>query len=255
MIVKKGKKNDQFNIIHEDDYLIVISKPSGIVVNISNTSQNLTLQDFIQDHVNFEYPEPLEELTTLELEEYMTDLNEFRDRSGILHRLDKDTSGILLVAKTFDSFKKFKHLFKEREMHKEYLAVVIGDILDEKIEIDAPIKRNPKNPMKFAVVSEGKPAVTLLEKVKKIDLNGEIFTSIKAYPKTGRTHQIRVHLTAINHPVASDPIYLTRHGYANSTKYFNRLMLHAKSLRFIHPYFDKEVIYETDIPLEFKPYF
>lgn len=248
-MINKEDKKVQFNIIHEDEHLLVINKPSGVVVNISDTTKDLTIQNFIKEHCTFDYS------IDVATEDQKLELEEFKDRSGILHRLDKDTSGVLLIAKHFDAFRKFKSLFKEREMKKEYLAIVLGNIIHEKMEIDAPIKRNPKNPMKFAVVSEGKHAVTVINKVANFSLDNTEYTALRVYPKTGRTHQIRVHLTAINHPIATDSLYLTRHQYAITTQNFSRLMLHAFSLTFQHPYLNEEVTYSAIIPEEFKPYF
>lgn len=244
---------EKLNIIHEDQYLLVLDKATGVVVNRSNTSKEGTIQDWVDNYCPIkEEMVPLSPEALLEDPDHDLEWEEFTSRSGILHRLDKDTSGVLLVAKTFDAFRQFKSLFKNREMKKEYIAIVMGEIKDKKIEINAPLKRNPKNAMKFAVVSEGKPAVTLIEKIKTFKKEEDAFTLLRVYPLTGRTHQIRVHLSAINHPIVGDVIYLTRHTYNLCSKYFNRLMLHARSLSFVHPYTNELTSYTADVPDEFE---
>jgi len=247
---------EKLNIIHENEHLLVIDKASGVVVNRSSTSKEGTIQDLVDAHYSLEKLEDLRATLNDDIVKNDPDceleMEEFTSRSGILHRLDKDTSGVLIIAKTFESFRKYKSLFKNREIKKEYIAIVMGEIKDAKLEIDAPLKRNPQNAMKFAVVSEGKPAVTLVEKIKIFKKDDEKFTLLRVFPLTGRTHQIRVHLCAINHPIVGDIIYLTRHNYIVCAQYFNRLMLHAKSLSFKDPYTEELVSYAADVPTEFE---
>ena len=235
-------------IVYEDPYLLVLDKPQGIVVNRSNTSPFNTVQDFIEGSFSFlkNVPEvPVEDMTEADIEEFIS-------RSGVVHRLDKDTSGVLLVAKDVLTFRKIKELFKTRKIQKEYIALVLGEIKELKLEINAPIKRNPSNPLKLAVVHDGKPALTLIENIKVIERDATKFTLLKVFPKTGRTHQIRVHLSAVGHPIVCDPIYLTKANYELTSKYFSRLMLHARSVSFVHPNTDDLVTYSTDLPKEFN---
>jgi len=249
-------------ILYEDDYIIVLNKPYGMVVNRSKTSPNNTIQDFIEGKYDFIKDfdvsllqniisnDPLDVDNTDMLSDI--DIDEFTTRSGVLHRLDKDTSGVLLVAKDPITFKKIKHQFKSRTVQKEYTAVVMGEVGDEKIEIDAPIKRSPASPLKFAVVEDGKPALTLIEKIKVIKKEEAKFTVLRVFPKTGRTHQIRVHLSAINHPIAGDPIYLSKYNYEMTFKIFNRLMLHSSALSFEHPHLNEVVRYESPLSEDFS---
>ena len=227
-------------IIFEDDYIVAIDKPAGLVVNRSNTHVVPTLQDFVEDQVAIE--EELEE-------------TDYTSRSGILHRLDKDTSGVILMAKDTNTFEAILKQFKNRELSKEYKAILIGDIHDSIIEIDAPIKRNPKFTFKFAVGTDGKPSQTRIELVKNFQLNGRNYTSVTVRPKTGRTHQIRVHCLALNHCVAGDEIYCTRKEFVDSYADFARLMLHAHSIEITHPVTGGKLLLKSELPEEFTPYF
>jgi 23S rRNA pseudouridine1911/1915/1917 synthase len=210
--------------IFEDEDILVLDKPSGLVVNRSITSKSETLQDLLEKDYSFESSEVSEEI-----------LDDFSERSGIVHRLDKDTSGVLVVAKNKGAFNKLISQFKERIAVKEYLGVLCGRIDDEIIEIDAPLKRNPKSPLKFAVVEGGKDAFTRFEKIKSLNLDGKDYTLMKIFPKTGRTHQIRVHSAAMGHSIAGDSIYCSIGLLETSLNHFGRLMLHAEKLSFFHP--------------------
>ncbi len=223
--------------IYEDENIIIIDKPSGLVVNRSNTYSDRTLQDIIE--------EKYIDITKFNEEE-------FTSRSGIVHRLDKDTSGILVISKNIESFKFLQKQFKERNIYKEYVAIVHGRIDDEIIEIDAPLSRNPKRPLKIAVVSSGRNAFTKIERVKVTQIDNEFYTTVKAFPKTGRTHQIRVHLSAIGHPIVGDVIYCTKKLLEKDEKSFGRLMLHARYLGFLDPKTQKFKTFESPLPTSFK---
>jgi 23S rRNA pseudouridine1911/1915/1917 synthase len=229
-------ETNKVNKIYEDADLLVLDKPSGLIVNKSSTTSELTLQEMIAE--KYEYEEDPED--------------EFNQRAGIVHRLDKDTSGIMVLAKNEKAFRNLLAQFKERKAHKEYLAVLCGKIEEPIIEVDAPIKRNPNSPLKLAIVEGGKEAFTRFELIKEVDLEGEWFTLVRALPKTGRTHQIRVHSLAINHPVALDSIYCTQHLLQLCSSRFNRMMLHAHKLSFTHPGTGKIVEFESKIPEEFS---
>lgn len=230
--------------IYEDEDIIVVNKPSGLVVNRSNTNFSRTLQDIIDE----EYISKLDKSTN--------DLDkEFFDRSGIVHRLDKATSGVLLIAKTPEAFRFLQKEFKERNIYKEYVAVVHGRIENEEIEIDAPLGRSPNSPLKIAVISSGKRALTKIEKIKEIEIESAseklIYTFLKVIPKTGRTHQIRIHLAAIGHPIAGDVIYCSKNLLVNDQKAFGRMMLHARYLGFTNPKTEKFQRFECPLPKEF----
>jgi len=222
---------DKLDVIYEDEYILVINKPSGTVVNRSNTYDDKTLQDILDESYSFEESE-----------------SEFKDRSGIVHRLDKETSGCLVIAKDEESFLNLQKQFKDRRVEKEYIALVNGRVGEDALEIEAPIGRNPKSPLKFSVVSSGKPALTKIEKIKDIEIDGNSFSLLKVMPKTGRTHQIRVHLSALNHPVVSDQLYCSKKLFEMNRNVFNRLMLHSSFLSIFHPKTQENMRFEAPLP-------
>lgn len=235
---------NDINIIHEDDELILIDKPSGLVVNRSETYKGYTLQDFLDEKF-------FNDDTVTEWED------EFRSRSGIVHRLDKETSGVLVVAKSNKAMKFLQKQFKTRQVEKSYKAVVFGHLESKLIDINAPIGRNPKNRVKFAIVKDAREALTAVKKEKSLKLVDEKgfkqdFDLVNVFPKTGRTHQIRVHLASINSPVAGDLLYCTKRQLDISNRFFSRLMLHSEKITFIHPLSHKKVTYKADIPQEFN---
>lgn len=213
----------KLQIIFEDQDLLVINKPVGLVVNNSKTVRDETLQDLVSS--TFTVPK---------------DDSEFSSRGGIVHRLDRDTSGLILVAKNHETFGYLKNQFKNRQIEKHYYAVVVGELKDSVIEINAPIKRNPTNRVKFIIMDDGREALTMVNKVNTV----EGYTLVDVTPKTGRTHQIRVHLSALGFPIAADRIYCSRLIYSSSFEKFGRLMLHAYSIRFRHPKSEKEMYFE-----------
>jgi len=223
-------------IVFEDDALLVINKKPGVVVNISKTSPTNTVQNTLQEMYVFD----------------PNDKSEFGLRCGIVHRLDKDTSGLLVVAKDEATFEGLKAQFIRREVQKEYLALVLGKVEGPTFEVDAPIKRNPRNRFKMAVVRGGRPAVTRFELLKNIVLADNETSLLKCFPETGRTHQIRVHLASLLRPVIGDQIYMTRKQLLLSKEIYERLMLHAWKIRFEHPKLEKEAFFEAPFPEEFK---
>lgn len=208
-------------ILFEDTSLVVLDKPSGLLVHGSPTSgAEPTVVDFLRE----QYP-------------HIEDVGEpmklpggtLLHRPGIVHRLDKETSGVLVVAKTQEAFSVLKEQFQSRETKKIYNAFVWGEMKQKEGVIDRPIGRSKNDPRKriatrgaTGALREAVTEYTVLEK------HGGI-TFVEARPKTGRTHQIRVHLLAINHPIICDPLYASRRGGALG---FTRLALHAKSLTF-----------------------
>lgn len=220
------------DIIYEDDCLLAVNKPVGLVVNLSQTAVSGTLQDFLYGYLKLKPSE-----------------TEFYQRAGIVHRLDKSTSGILLVAKTFGCFEYLKEQFKNRKITKTYIALVDGVLEDELLEINAPIARNPQNRLKFAVVENGREALTRVERIKVVE---DSFTLVYAYPKTGRTHQIRVHLAALNFPVVGDCVYGSRTLQEKWQGRFFRLMLHALEIKFTHPETKKQMTLSVPAPEEFS---
>ena len=251
--------------IFEDNDILVINKPYGLVVNRSHTYFDETLQDILVE----EYPdlfdvtqEPVSPNIDVETDaddvevevEIEADSSDFKSRAGIVHRLDKETSGVLVVAKNKESFLDLQSQFKQRKTSKEYVALVHGRVENNKFEIDAPLGRNPKHPFKFAVVNGGRDAITFFEKISDVSLDIGQFTFLKVMPKTGRTHQIRVHLAALNHPIVGDTIYCTSSLLGMTENVFSRMMLHAKKLSFYHPKTKELLSFEAPLPEEFLKY-
>jgi len=215
--------------VYEDKNILVINKPSGLITHPKNAEDN---QDSVTGWLIEKYPE-------------IKTVGEDPLRPGLVHRLDKDTSGLLVVAKNQDSFFYLKNLFQERKINKFYLALVYGKPKEPKGIIDAPLGRIG---MKRTTQVRGnkklkdkKEAVTEYSTLK----NFRDFTLLEVSPHTGRTHQIRVHLKSIGTPVAGDPLY----GPQNKTspKGLERLFLHAYKLQFISPD-GKALAFETDLP-------
>lgn len=219
-------------IIYEDEFLIVLNKPFGMVANISKTSPVGTVQNFLNEYLNLS-GDPS---------------SEFMQRSGLLHRLDKETSGVILAAKDEETFLDIKKQFVERKVKKVYLALVWGKMSDKFFQINAPIKRDPRNRMKMALISDGRFALTEGKLLKGTDFNGKPVSLVELRPKTGRTHQIRVHLAALRHPVVGDSIYMTRKQFEESKEISERMMLHAWKISFYHPKMQKEVNFEATLP-------
>lgn len=226
------------DVIFQDDSILVIDKPTGLVVNISKTSPQGTVQNILEDMVKVD----------------PGDSSEFAKRCGIVHRIDKDTSGILVVAKDPQSFDYLKKQFMRRTVMKEYLSVVLGRVEEPIFEVNAPIARNPNNRFKMAIVKSGRAACTKFELEKSITLGNQELTLIRCYPETGRTHQIRVHLAALQHPVVGDEIYMSKKQLLLTRNMFGRLMLHAWKIQFKHPKLKEELFFESSLPKEFKKF-
>ena len=206
-------------VIHEDTSLLVLDKPVGISVTREGLESDPTVQDWVSKRFNSVGAGDGED-------------NEFEQRNGIVHRLDKDTSGVLLVAKDVQVYLFLKGLFKYRRIQKEYQVLVYGDVQDTKFEVFAPISRRPGGGVGYSVVEGGRESLTEFEVLRRLYLKGVHLTYLVARPKTGRTHQIRVHLKALGHPVVNDKRY-SRHLFLGSSSASDRMMLHAKKITFV----------------------
>lgn len=214
-------------IIFEDDSLLVIDKPAGVVVNRAESQKGETLEDWAaQKGIAVE-------------------------RSGIVHRLDKDTSGILVIGKTPEAFENLKDQFKSREVVKKYLALVHGKVIPAEGTINAPIERNPFNRRHFGVFPGGREATTDYKVYNNYN-DYKNYTLLELTPHTGRTHQIRVHLKYINHPIVSDPIYGGRKNYQADLKFCPRLFLHATYLRIKHPQTGETLEFNSSLPSDLQ---
>lgn len=227
-------------ILFEDDAMLAVNKPPGVVVNNAESVKGETVQDWMAARHDFD--------TIGQTEETI----DFFARAGIVHRIDKETSGILLIAKTPEAFAELQRQFKERIIHKTYLAVVHGTLVPEIGEIRAPVGRLPWNRERFGIVPGGKESVTLYKVVNHFEhIRGKQtakYSFVELYPETGRTHQIRVHLKYINHPIVGDYLYAGRKTARDDRTWASRVMLHAWKLVCMHPDTKKELAIEAPIP-------
>ncbi len=212
-------------------------------MNKSDTSPDGTLQDYLISEYGYLYDK--------------TSDDDFISRTGLIHRLDKDTSGLLLVAKNKDSFDYFQNQFKERRISKEYLAVVYGNLVEDEFEIDAPIARNRKHRMKYAISKNGKDATTRFVVHKRLQLLGQSVTVLKCFPYTGRTHQLRIHLCAMGTAILGDVIYGGKRQlkWAFNEAEITRMMLHAARLGVYLNESDNDMTwFESEPPVEFSKF-
>lgn len=209
-------------VLFEDDAILAVNKPPGVVVNNAESVQGETVQDWVEKtyHICID------------------------NRAGIVHRIDKETSGILLIAKTPAAFTELQRQFKERVIHKTYLAIVHGVLVPDTGEIRVPVGRLPWNRERFGVVPGGKEAVTKF----KVIQHKENVSLVELYPETGRTHQIRVHLKYINHPIVGDYLYAGRKTARDDRTWAKRCMLHAWKLTCTHPVTHETLAFEAPIP-------
>ena len=211
------------DIVYEDDDLIVLNKKSGMVVHPAPGHYSGTLVNALL----FRYGK-------------LTD-DDFRP--GIVHRLDKDTSGLMLVAKNDEMLEKLSTMISEKQVTRKYLAIVDGVIKHETGTVDAPIGRDIHNRQKMAVTDvNGKEAITHFKVLERFENQ----TLIECILDTGRTHQIRVHMNYIGYPVCNDPLY----GKGKATDFGQ--MLHSSFISFAHPRTGKELTFEVDAPSEFQ---
>ncbi|MCX7878380.1 MAG: RluA family pseudouridine synthase [Ignavibacteria bacterium] len=242
-------ENIPLDIIYEDNYLMVINKRAGMVTHPAYKNYSGTLVNALMYY-----------LGTDKLPKLNGDKTGGIERAGIVHRLDKMTSGVMVIAKDEDTQRKLSKLFSYHDIEREYHAVVWGHFSEKKGLIDRPIGRNPKDRKKFTISEKGKPAQTEYEVIKEFD-----FTSlVKLKLHTGRTHQIRVHMHSVGHPVFGDPDYDGRkaHGLQLTSKLKQRInnlldimprqALHAKVLGFSHPITGKYLRFETELPEDIK---
>ncbi len=210
----------RLDVVYEDDYILAVNKPSGMIVHPAASVKKGTLVNRLLYH----YPD-------------LADVGG-RRRSGLVHRLDRGTSGVVIIARSDDVLNNIQNQFKQREVKKTYRAVLGGELMDSRLRIEVPIDRNSKNPLLRCASPSGKKAQT------RIEVAGHAggLTSVWCYPLTGRTHQIRVHCKYIGHPVLGDKKY--------GGKKATRLMLHAEKISFKHPKNDRIITIKTDPPRE-----
>lgn len=233
-------------IIHEDEMLLVLNKPAGLVVHSDGRTQEQTLVDWLLDV----YPS-----IRGVGESWETPQGDVIERPGIVHRLDRDTSGVMVVAKTQGAYEHLKAQFQERQVQKEYHALVLGAFKPEKEEgtIDKPIGKSPSDFRKWSAQPGARgtlrEAVTEYEVLSQVGVGNDGYAYVAARPQTGRTHQIRVHFKAIHHPILGDTLYGSKKTPNIGTK-IPRTMLHAHKLAFTHTG-GEQVSYTADIPEDF----
>ena len=216
-------ENIDIDIVYEDDDLLVINKKSGMVVHPAPGHYTGTLVNALLYRFNLKGGEA--------------------NRPGIVHRLDKDTSGLMLVAKNEWTHERLSEMISKKEVERHYLAIVKGLIKHDTGTIDAPIGRDPSDRQKMTVTDKNaKEAITHFRVLEQYKEN----TLIECILETGRTHQIRVHLQYIGYPVVNDPAY----GKGKATEFGQ--MLHSKSIKFTHPRTGKEIFFEAEPPVEFQ---
>ena len=222
-------ENIPLDIVFEDDDLLVVNKPKGMVVHPAAGNYSGTLVNALMFHCG----------------ESLSGINGVM-RPGIVHRIDKNTSGLLMVAKNDIAHNHLANQIKEHSFTREYESIVYGNLKNDDGTVNAPIARNPKERKQMAVVEGGREAVTHYEVIER--LNG--FCHLKLRLETGRTHQIRVHLSYIGHPVAGDDVY----GPKKVITSLSGQCLHAKKIGFIHPRTGEYTEFDSELPDYFKDF-
>lgn len=253
-------------IIFEDEHLLIVDKRAGMVVNRADTVKGReTLQEWVEKQL------------TIDKGQLVDKESDFIKRSGIAHRLDKETSGLVIITKDEESFKNLQQQFKEGRVEKTYIALVHGKVVPETGEINVPVGRLPWNRMRFGVLPKGRESRTLYKVIGvwsgkwEVSRGWEVwmrkilsstpptskptshFSSIplsllEVYPKTGRTHQIRVHFQYIGHPIFADELYAGRKMKKKDRKLLSRHFLHAVRIAFVHPKTGNRVEFESLLP-------
>lgn len=219
-------ENIPIDIVYEDSHLIVVNKPKGMVVHPAPGHYSGTLVNALMFHAS-----------------NLSDINS-KIRPGIVHRIDKDTSGLLLIAKNNFVHENLANQIKNKTAKREYLGIVHGTFKIQSGKIDLPIGRDPKNRKKMAVTDKNsKNAITHYEVIESI----KNYSYLKFSLETGRTHQIRVHMSKIGHPLAGDITY----GARNDPQFLNGQCLHARKIQFVHPISNETMEFTSDLPKEF----
>lgn len=224
--LKVEAENIPLEIIYQDEYLAVINKPVGLVVHPAPGNEHGTLVNALLYH--------------------LTNLSSVNGviRPGIVHRIDKDTSGLLVIAKNDEAHQALSKQLADHSMTREYVALCEGLVKTDQGTIDAPIGRDPRNRLRMGIVPNGRRAVTHYT----VQQRYQDMTLVRLRLETGRTHQIRVHMASIHHPVAADPVY----GFKKQRVKYQGQMLHARLLGFLHPRDGQPMEFSVPVPEEFR---
>ena len=217
----------ELDVVYEDDDLLVVNKPRGLVVHPAAGNRTGTLVNGLLYHCRGR----------------LSSINGVV-RPGIVHRIDKDTSGLLVVAKTDRAHQGLSEQLQTHSMIRAYRALVVGCLKEDRGTVDRPLGRDPKNRLRFACTGDGKHAVTHWQVLEPF---GSRFTFVECRLETGRTHQIRVHMASIGHPLAGDPLYGVRDGLGAKGQ-----LLHAYQLGFVHPITGEHMLFEAPLPADFE---
>ncbi len=236
----------KIKILYEDTNILAIDKPSGISVHPDGRTREKTITDWILKN----YPR-MKNVGENEVYEIKNKKIEIK-KPGMVHRLDRDTSGVLLLVKNEKAYQFFKKQFQDREIKKTYIAIVSGHVKNDRGVINKLIGRSPKDFRRYlagrGARGEMREAITKYKVLKRFeDKKGNKFTYIELHPKTGRTHQLRVHMKYLNHPIVSDALYNPDNPCPKS---ISRMALHAKSIKFKNLK-GETVKVESKIPEEF----
>lgn len=221
-------ENIPLDIVYEDAHLLVVNKPRGMVVHPAAGNENGTLVNALLYHCG----------------DSLSGINGVL-RPGIVHRIDKDTSGLLIVAKSDDAHRGLAEQIQVHSFDRYYECLAFGHFREDHGTLTYPIGRHPVDRKKMAVIAGGRDSVTHFEVLREYPLTK--VTHLRLKLETGRTHQIRVHLSHIGHPVIGDPVYSNR-ASQEVFKFFEGQCLHAKSIAFIHPITGEKLSFESDLP-------
>lgn len=223
-LIKAEPPQIEIPIIYENDDIIVLNKPEGILSHSKGAlNSEGTVASFIRPKIDKEL---------------------IGNRAGIVHRLDRATSGVMIAAKSQTALSRLQKQFSSRKTKKSYLAVVEGELDPAEAIVDAPIGRNPKKPQTFVVTASGKPSQTHYKVVKQVNNANKIYSLLELKPHTGRTHQLRLHLKYIDHPIVGDRVYGADGDH---------LLLHAHSLELTLPD-QKRHVFTVEPPAYFKDF-